>query len=169
MHRAEESVLELEANKLWKAGTYFFTLTAASLRGHEGFYLDLAGLWSHLSRGKDRHIPLGLNKSSVLTEEMCRDLPQVTVCLLEKFKGETGVDHHLITVANKTMSGRKPRWWFKKLVDVCESKGRCFSPAFASTDGKLASSLDYDALFCKYLARVQHETSLIPGDLDVDS
>ncbi len=165
---AEESGLELEANKLWKAGTYFCTLTAASLHGHKGFYLDLAGLRSHLSRGKDGHIPVGLNKSSVLTEEMCRGLPHVTVCLLGKFKGETGVDHHLITVANKMMSGLKPRWWLEKLVDVCELGGRCFGPAFASTDGRLASSLDYDALFRKYLAWVQDKTSLIPGDLDVD-
>ncbi len=40
----KESGMEMEANKLWKAGIYFCTLTAASLRGHEGFYLDLAGL-----------------------------------------------------------------------------------------------------------------------------
>jgi hypothetical protein len=165
---AEESGMEMEANELWKAGTYFCTLTAASLRGHEGFYLDLAGPRSHLSRGMDGHIPIGLNKSSFLTEEMCRDLSHVMVCLLGKFKGETGVDHHLKTVANETMSGLKPRWWHEKLVDVCELQGRCFGPAFASADGRLASSLDYNALSCKYLAWVQDETSLIPGDLDVD-
>ncbi len=56
----------------------------------------------------------------------------------------------------------------EKLVDVCESEGRCFGLAFASADGRLASSLDYDALFHKYLARVHEETSLILGDLDVD-
>ncbi len=139
---AKESGLELEANKLWKAGTYFCTLTAASLRGPKGFYLDLAGLRSHLSRGKEGHIPVGLNKSSVLTDEMCRDLPHVTVCLLGKFKGETVVDHHLITIANERMSGLKPCWWLEKLVGVCESEGRCFGPAFAFADGRLALSLD---------------------------
>jgi hypothetical protein len=91
------------------------------------------------------------------------------VCLLGKFKGETGVDHHLITVAIKTMSGLKPCWWLEKLVDVCELEGRYFGPALASVDGRLASSLDCNALFCKYLAQVQDKTSLIPGDLDVDS
>jgi hypothetical protein len=79
------------------------------------------------------------------------------------------MDHHLITVANEMMSGLKPGWWLEKLVDVCESEGRCFGPAFASADGKLASLLDYNALFRKYLAWVQDKTSLIPGDLDVDS
>ncbi len=60
----------------------------------------------------------------MLTEEMCGTYPTWAVCLLEKFKGETGVDHHLITIANKTMSGLKPCWWLEKLVDVCESEGR---------------------------------------------
>jgi hypothetical protein len=32
------------AHELWKIGAYVSTLTAASLRGHEGFYLDLAGI-----------------------------------------------------------------------------------------------------------------------------
>jgi len=166
---AEESGMELEANELWKAGAYFCTLTVASLRGHEGFYMDLAGLRDHLPRGKDGHVPAGLNQNSVLTEEMCRDLPHVTVCLLGKFKGEIGVDHHLIIVASETISGLRPRWWLEKLVDVCESEGRYSGPAFASADGQLASSLDYNALFRKYLARIQDETSLIPRDLDVDS
>ena len=51
---AEESGLEVEANELWKAGAYFFTLTAASLRWYEGFYMDLAELRNHLLRGKNR-------------------------------------------------------------------------------------------------------------------
>jgi hypothetical protein len=121
---AEESGMDLEANELWKAGAYFCTLTVASLRGHEGFYMDLAGLRDHLPRGKDGHVPAGLNQNSVLTEEMCRDLPHVTVCLLGKFKGEIGVDHHLIIVASETISGLRPRWWLEKLANVCESEGR---------------------------------------------
>ena len=146
------------------------TLTAASLRGHEGFYMDLAGLQNHLPWGKDGHIPIGLNQNSVLTEEMCRDLPHVTVCLLGKFIGEIGVDHHLIIIASETISGLRPCRWLEKLVDVFESEGRSFGPAFASADGRLLTSLlDYNALFRKYLARVQDKTSLIPGDLDVDS
>ncbi len=139
----EVAGLEVEANELWKAGAYLCTLTAASLRGHEGFYMDLAGLQDHLPRGKDEHVPPGLNQSSVLS----MNLPHVTMCLLGKFKGEIGVDHHLIIVASKTISGLRPRWWLEKLVDVCDSKGRHFGPAFASSDGRLASSLDYDALF----------------------
>ncbi len=83
-------------------------LTAASLQGHEGFYLDLAGVRKHLHKGRTGVILPSINRQTVLTEEVCRHLPHVTICLLGKFKGETGTDHHLISVANKTSSGLQP-------------------------------------------------------------
>jgi hypothetical protein len=129
------------ANKLWKVGAYVCVLTAASLRGHEGFYLDLAGMRTHMSKGTIGTILLGLNKSTVLTEEVCLKLPHITICLLGKFKGETGVDQHLITVANETSPGLQPRWWMEKLVQVCKDKGRFKGPAFATLDEQLAASL----------------------------
>ena len=100
---------------------------------------------------------------------MCTNLPHVTICLLGKFKGETGVDHHLITVANETMSGLRPRWWLEKLLEVCEYEGRREGPAFATPDGVLASSPGYDAMFRRYLKIVQEESDLIPDDQDVDA
>ncbi len=135
---------------------------------HEGFYLDLAGMRKHLHKGKVGVMPLGLNKGTVLTEESCRKLPHVTICLLGKFRGETGVDHHLIALANETSLGLRPRWWMEKLVEVCKYEGRCDGPAFASADGLLALSPDYDAVFRKYLKIVQEETDLIPRDHDRD-
>jgi hypothetical protein len=165
---AEHLGLKTDANKLWKLGAYVCVLTAASLCGHEGFYLDLAGMHKHLHKGRFGDVPVGINKSTVLTEEVCRKLPHVTICLLGKFKGETSVDHHLITVANETSSSLQPRWWMEKLVEVCKYEGRFEGPAFATPDGLLTSSLDYDAVFWKYLKIVQEETDLIPGDHDVD-
>ena len=47
-----ENISVLESNKLWKGGAYVCILTAASLRGHEGFFLELAGLRKHLSKGR---------------------------------------------------------------------------------------------------------------------
>ncbi len=138
------------------------------LRGHEGFYLDLGGVRKHFSKGKFGVVPKGINRSTVMTEEACLKLPHITVCLLGKFKGETGVDHHLITVANKTSSGLRPWWWLEKLVEVCEYKGRRDGPAFATQYGCLASSPDYNAIFRKYLKVVQEETDLVPRDHDVD-
>jgi hypothetical protein len=157
------------ARELWKIGAYVCTLTAASLHGHEGFYLDLACIRKHIKKGRMGIIPEGLDKHTVLLEETCRSLPHVTICLLGKFKGEMGVDHHLITVANKTSSGLRPRWWLEKLIEVCEGEGRREGPAFANADGTLASSTDYDAMFRKYLSIVQDETDLIPDDHDVDA
>jgi len=165
----EEQGALTAANNLWKVGAYVCVLTAASLRRHEGFYLDLAGVREHLHKGKEGVILARIEKSTVLLEEECENLPHVTICLLGKFKGETGVDHHLITVANETSSGLHPRWWVEKLVEVGQSEGRTHGPAFASPEGILASSTDYDALFRKYLLVVQEETKLIPRDQGVDA
>ncbi len=143
-------------------------LTAISLRGHEGFYPDLVGVCKHLAKGRVGTIPVGLNKSTVLTEEVCLKLLHVTICLLGNFKGKTGVDHHLIAVANKTSSGLSPLWWMEKLVAMCVDEGWFDGPAFAMPDGLLVVSPDYNAMFRKYLKIVQEETDLIPGDHDVD-
>jgi len=157
------------ANALWKVGAYVCILTVALLRGHEGFYLDLARVREHLHKGKEGVIPGRIDKSTILSEEECKNLPHVTIYLLGKFKGEMGVDHHLIMVANETSTGLHPRWWVEKLVEVGQSEGRIHGPAFALPEGILASSTNYDALFRKYLHVVQEETELIPRDQDVDA
>jgi hypothetical protein len=166
---AEETGYVSDANYLWKVGAYVCVLTAASLRGHEGFYVELAGLRQHLNKGKAGSIPPGLSvtKEVVLSEEVCAHLPHVTVALLGHFKGETKVDHHLIAVASISQSGLEPRWWIEKLVAVCLSEGRIHGPAFADENGQLASSPDYNSTFQGYLARVQVETTFIDKDVDV--
>jgi hypothetical protein len=97
---AEEEGSTLDANELWKVGAYICVLTAALLHGHEGFFMELAGLCNHLVKGRVGTVPENLNKNTVLSEEMCRDLPHVTMSLLGNFKGETGMNHHLIALAN---------------------------------------------------------------------
>ena len=166
---AEDSGYVADANYLWKVGAYVCILTAASLRGHEGFYVDLAGLRQHLSKGKGGVIPAGLSitKEVILSEDVCAVLPHVTVALLGHFKGETKVDHHLIAVASQTQSGLEPRWWIEKLVSVCASEGRFHGPAFADEQGQLALSPDYNSTFQGYLSRVQAETTWIDKDVDV--
>jgi hypothetical protein len=57
----------------------------------------------------------------------------------------------------------------EKLVAVCGSEGRVDGPAFASPEGMLASSTDYDAMFWKYLCVEQEETNLVSGDHDVNA
>ena len=168
---AEQAGSTTMANELWKVGAYVCILTGASLQGHEGFYLEITGLRKHLDKGRFGWVPPNLNKSTLLTEEACRYLPHVTVCLLRKFKGEMGINHHLIVLANETISGLKPRWWIKKLVAVCkeEEEGRLHGPTFTMPDGSLAMSMDYDALFRKYLIRIQEEMNWIPPEEEIKS
>ena len=73
------------------------------------------------------------------------------------------IDHHLITLANETVSGLQPRWWIEKVVLVCEQEGRVDVPAFATPDGELALSIDHDSMFQRYLLRGQEETNLVPS------
>jgi len=122
---AEELGFHADANKLWKVGAYVCILTAASLRGHEGFFVDLMGLQDNLSTGRFGVIPAGfvIDKDTLFTEEICKDLPHITVAMLGHFKGETGVDQHLISLANKSVPGLKTRWWIEKLVLVCKVEG----------------------------------------------
>jgi hypothetical protein len=166
---AEDIGFVSDANYLWKVGAYLCVITAASLRGHEGFYLELAGLQKYLSKGKNGSIPVGLiiTKEAVLSEAVCSRLPHVTVALLGHFKGETKADHHLIAIASETQLGLQPRWWIEKLVMVCTSEGRMHGPAFADEYGQLASSPNYNSTFQGYLLRVQLETTLIDKDADV--
>jgi hypothetical protein len=166
---AEEFGLELDANKLWKVGAYVCVLMAAPLWGHECFYLELVGIRKHLGKEKQGEVPLGLDKSIILTEEMCSNLPHVTICLLGKFKGETGANHHTMAVANSTVLGLEPQWWLEKLIDVCKAEERTYGPTFATSSGKLALSMDYNSVFCQYLKLVQDGTDLIPEDQEVDT
>ena len=165
----EENEFVSEANYLWKVGAYVCVLTAASLRGNEGFYVELAGLRQHLSQGRTGSVPVALEitKDTVLTEEVCVNLPHVTVALLGHFKGETQYDHHLIAIASETQSGLEPRWWIEKLVSVCASQGLLHGPAFVDEFGLLASSPDYNSTFQAYLHRVQLETTLVDKEVDV--
>jgi hypothetical protein len=158
-----------EANYMWKFGAYLTISTAAGLRGHEGFYLDLAGVRKYLARGKEGTIPDKLRKDTILTEEQCERLPFVVLPLLGKFKGSLHVDHHLINLANTSLSGLEPRWWLEKLVEVCASEGRVRGPAFATTRGELIEMSDFDASFRLVLHEVQDQTELISKDDDVDS
>ncbi len=65
----------VKANELWKVGAYVCVLTVALLRGHEGFYLELAGMRKHIAKGRTGVVPTGLSKTTILTEEDCLSLP----------------------------------------------------------------------------------------------
>ena len=56
---AKECRDRLAANKLWKIGAFICMVTSASLWGYKGFYTDLAGLKTHLDKGKNGGNPSG--------------------------------------------------------------------------------------------------------------
>ena len=159
----------VEANYLWKFGAFLTVCTAASLRGYEGFYTDLAGLRGQQEKGRHGTVPHPLTKNTILTEEQCLDLPHIAIVLRGKFKGEHTIDQHAVNIANTTSSGLEPRWWIEKLIEVNEAEGLTSGPAFASPDGELMASADYDASFRSYLHLVQDTTDLIPEGNNVDT
>ena len=140
---------------LLKFGAYIAILTAASLRGHEGFFLDLAATRNLLPKGKSGVVPEKFNSNKVLSEEDIENLPYVTICLLGKFKGETGERYHSIVLASETMSGLEVRWWIEQLLEVCELEDMTSGYAFAELDGSPPDTTEYNALFRQYLRRIQ--------------
>jgi hypothetical protein len=167
---AEHADTVEEANELWKIGAFLCLSTAGSLRGYETFYMDLEGIRKYIDVGKNGVLPKRrITKSTLLSEKECQELPHVVIPLLGKFKGDNFIDHHLINVASETMSGLRPRWWMEKLFKVLKSEGRTEGPAFATPDGKLASSTNYDSVFRSYLKQVQATTDLIKDDEDIDN
>jgi hypothetical protein len=75
---------------LIRLGTLITILTAASLRGNEGFYLNIAATMKHLAAGRNGVAPTGGVKRKIFTEKEASSLPEICICLLGKFKGETG-------------------------------------------------------------------------------
>ena len=169
LNDAEETDAPTEANYLFKVGAFLTVCTAASLRGYECFYTDLSALRRFIHIGKEGVVPRRIDRNSILTEEECMALPHVVLPLLGKFKGEIGIDHHVINLANESMSGLQPRWWLEKLIEIADLEGRVAGPAFATPAGDLLRAADVDATFRSYLRLVQQKTGHIPKTDDVDT
>ena len=155
IRRDAEAATEARASTLFKFGSLICVLTAGSLRGHKGFFFDLAATRNHLDRGRNGVIPQGVLKRALLTEKECANLPEVCVCLIGKFKGENGERYHSLVLANESMSGLEVRWWVEKLINLCESEGRVRGPAFVNPDGSSPSGADYNVLLRQYLREIQ--------------
>jgi hypothetical protein len=154
-----------EADQLYKFGAYVAMCTACSLRGCEGFLADLSGLIYNIKKGENGKIPDDLKEE--FDEDVAESLPHVVIALLGRVKSETGEDTHQIGVANTTRSGIEVRWWIEKLVEVSKREGRRSGPAFATPEGKLISSAEFNAIFRRYLEEIQSETTLIEDKIVV--
>ena len=131
--------------------TYLVVCFCASLRGNEGFMMDLRGLIYHLDEGK--------------TDD---DDAHVVVPLLGRFKNEAGERYHLLAIPAETESGFQPRWWVELLAIVRTKQGRTWGPAFCDSDGKVASTRVYEEMFYDLLEAVQERSpELFSKDIDI--
>jgi hypothetical protein len=145
---------EQPKRRLWVSlGAYSLLYYVASLRGNEGFLLDLYGLRLYLQEGKS----LPANKAHVVAP------------LLGRFKNELGKRYHLILIAENTASGLRPRKWLEWLVAVRQEEGRTKGPAFCDETGQVVYSRDYEDLFIEVLSEIQEERPdlVIPATIHV--
>lgn len=157
-----------EANFLYKVGALICILTAGALRGHEGFYFDLASTRKYLDKGRNGVVPNDVTKKTILTEQECANLPEVCICLMGKFKARTGERCHSIILANESLSGLQVRWWVEKLILVAEMEGRKRGYGFNNADGSQASSDEYNAAVRHYLKEVQtYHPNIFSPDEDI--
>lgn len=110
------------------------------------------------------------NLKKDMTEAEAASLPLVTICLLGDFKSKFGTNHHMIALADETVSGIQTGWWVEELINIAERENWLSGHAFASASGELDLSSNYDAIFWSYLKQVQQKhPSLLSPDVDVDA
>lgn len=142
MDRRLRNSSSVDEKAWWVAvGTYCTISFVVSLRGPEGFMLDLGALRLYLDQGRD--------------DEEC---PFVTIPLLGKFKGEDHHRQHLLFSAAETASGLQPRKWLDALVAIREQQGFTSGPAMCDTDGYVARQASVNEAFKSCLQEVKDGT-----------
>ena len=130
-----------ETRKRWISivGCYLMVCYACSLRGNEGFMIDLFGLISHIRDGR--------NDS---------ETPHIVIPLLGRFKNETGERMHLMLAVNITKSGFQVRMWVERMLRILMNEGKREGPAICDEDGYLLKSAQINLEFRQQLAIVQN-------------
>jgi hypothetical protein len=113
-----ESVSLLEKNRWIVFHTYATTCYVLSLRGCEGFLLDLAGLNRRFATGGEKY---------------------VVIALLGKIKGESGDRAHLLPTVPVTSSGINVRASVRRLMEFKRSQGSIDGPAISDLRGNILS------------------------------
>jgi len=116
-----------------------------SLRGPEGFLLDLAGLnryWDHSSN-------------------------YIVIALLGRIKGEHHDLAHLIPCTNLTSSGINVKNILRRLLDEKARFGLSIGPAISDSNGKLYSAKSIDDMLHEALTSIfQNDSTLFPIQID---
>ena len=133
-------------------GLYLAMSFCLSLRGNEGFMLDLQGLIQHIMDGRDRR----------------EKHPHVVFPLLGRFKNEVGERWHLMLSVPVTKSGFKVRMWTERLVKLMLKENKVNGPAICRPDGHLYESGAINSEFKASLAKIQEShPHLIKENVDV--
>jgi hypothetical protein len=150
--RVDAAEGEVERHLWTSIGAYSALCFCGSLRGNEGFLLDLCGLRCYINEGNGPNDPK----------------PHVVAPLLGRFKNEIGERYHLALLAPETQSGIKMRCWLEALIDTRDGEARTRGPAFCDEEGKVTYSGVYEPFFHEVLTEVQlRRPDLIPESVDV--
>jgi hypothetical protein len=154
------------AREYWKVGAEIALAVCASLRGPEVLLLDLASIKNHIQKGKEGVLP----DKPLRTGTNLTGVPHVAVVLIRKIKGDSGVDHHMLSLASTTMSGIALRWWLEKLIQVQQEEGCMHGPAFGYANGSVAALHEYGGILHHFLEMIQCENpELVAADDDVQA
>jgi hypothetical protein len=116
--RSQEAPSLYEKNRWLVFHTYVTVCYVVSLRGCEGFLLDLAGLNRKFNAGGNRY---------------------VVIALLGKIKGESDDRDHLLPCVPITSSGIDVRSSVSRLMEFKQSRGHTDGPAISDLNGRVFS------------------------------
>jgi hypothetical protein len=116
--KIREAVSPREKNRWIVFHTYVVVCYTISLRGCEGFLLDLAGLNRKFSAGGDKYI---------------------VIALLGKIKGESGDRAHLLPCVPVTSSGINVKASLARLMEFKRNQGYHDGPAISDISGRVLS------------------------------
>ena len=133
--------------RIIQLGFYISATFSAGLRGNELFNLNVKGLLEH--------------------DQEASNLGHVILPLLGRFKGETGLNYHLIPVAGKTKSGIDNRYWMDAFLGTLRDTGESRGWAFKTQDGKRMKQADLQVDFFALMDEVQDTTKLIDNRIDI--
>jgi hypothetical protein len=85
------------------------------------------------------------------------------------FKGETGINYHLMPLVSRTRSGLEPRKWIGRLMVCHLERNNHHGPFFRKHNSEPMKSGDMSNTFYKYLGMVQdYRPDLLPRDVEVE-
>ena len=149
LQRAEKKRIELEdlnSRHIWTVfSTYSVISYTLSLRGAEGFLLDLKGTRKNRERRTEKHF---------------------WITLLGKLKGEHLDRQHHIPCTLETSSGLRVEKAVERLLREKERLGWIEGPAIANSRGELYSASDLDCLLHEVLEELfDEDKTIFPPDI----